>query len=416
MLDHFSLLDLNKLVKATLDKTLAPSYWVVAEIAELRVNQNGHCYLELVEKEENRILAKSRATIWSYTYRNLSLWFEKMTGETLKSGLKILCNVQVQYHEIYGLSFNIKDIDANFTLGERERKRQEVLNRLESDGVVDMNKAQHLGRVISNMAIISSPAAAGYEDFMNQLVNNSYGYEFKVRLFKATMQGDGAPESIVNALHTIHNSSELFDAIVIIRGGGSKLDLDCFDDYELNFNACQIPVPIITGIGHERDESILDLIAFKSLKTPTAVAEWVINKSLDYESELLSKLKELLRTSSFILKQKENHLNSLKNKILNGTYNNLIKNRHRLDQLTSQVIGGTQNYLTSQRQQLTLMGSKIEYLDPNSVLKRGYTMTTKNGRSITTENVKEGDIIETRTLSSILKSEIKDILATDEEN
>lgn len=406
MSQHHTLFELNKLVQQTLDKSLAPSYWVVAEIADLRVNQNGHCYLELVQKEDERVIAKSRATIWSYTYSNLSLWFEKMTNESLRSGLKVLCNVSVQYHEIYGLSFNIKDIDANYTLGERERKRQEVIQLLIEDGVFEMNKTIEIGPVFTSLAIISSPTAAGFEDFMNQLVNNSYGYEYQTRLFKATMQGEQAAESIINALHTINESSEHYDAVVIIRGGGSRIDLDCFDDYDLNSHICQFPIAILAGIGHERDESIVDLVANKSLKTPTAVAEWVIGKSLDYESSLVTKMISLTKLFNNQLSYEKNSLERLTSKLKNSTERQIQSKENWLDKAVLRMDNSTKQYLLTQFQNLSLMESRVEYLNPETVLKRGFTITTKGGKQITTENVKEGDIIETITLSSILESKV----------
>lgn len=416
MSDQFSLFELNKLVQKTLDKALEPSYWVVAEIAELRVNQNGHCYLELVEKEDNTIIAKSRATIWSYTYRNLSLWFEKMTGESLKPGLKILCNLTVQLHEVYGLSYNIKDIDANYTLGERERKRQMVISQLQEDGIFEMNQELHIPDVLTNIAIISSPAAAGYEDFMNQLVNNSYGYTFNTRLYKATMQGENASESIINALQTIHESNDNFEAVIIIRGGGSALDLDCFDNYELNFTAAQFPIPIITGIGHERDQSILDLIAFRSLKTPTAVAEWLIGKSLDYESIIIEKMQQIALYTERRVNTENKFLEAKAFRIKNEYQKLLQKEGYEIEQKQQLLNTSTKRMLNNWQNQLALYDQKLNYLNPESVLKRGYSLTTINGKLITTDNVKEGDKIETRTLSSTLESIVTEHLKSNEKN
>lgn len=414
MTTHLSLFELNKLVQKAIDQSLEPSYWVVAEIAELRVNQNGHCYLELVEKEDHKIIAKSRATIWSYTYRNLSLWFERMAGESLKSGLKILCNVTVQYHEIYGLSFNIKDIDANYTLGERERKRQEVINQLLEDGIFEMNKELKVHQVLSKIAIISSPAAAGYEDFMNQLINNSYGYTFETRLFKATMQGENAANSIINALETVYQTNDEFEAVFIIRGGGSALDLDCFDNYELNFTAAQFPIPIITGIGHERDNSILDLVAFKSLKTPTAVAEWVIGKSMDFESNLNAKMQQVINLSGKALQYHHQTLENLFIKLRGIVDRKLQQENFELQTTRSRVKTATSKFLEENKSSLNLLSQKIDFLNPITTLKRGYTLTSINGKLITTENIKEGDIIETRTLSSIVKSIVKEKASIDE--
>ena len=255
-MNNLTLSDLNKIIRDCLDANLDPSYWVIAEISEMKTNQKGHCYLELVEKKDDDILAKARATIWSYTYRNLSMWFETTTGESLKPGLKILANVSVSFHEIYGLSLNIRDIDASFTIGERSRRRQEVINKLKEDGVFDMNREIPLPLVPQRVAIISSPTAAGYQDFTDQLRQNEFGYGFSITLFKALVQGKEAESSINNALHSIFKHTAKYDIVVLIRGGGAAVDLECFDSYNVASHIAQFPLPVITGIGHEKDETI----------------------------------------------------------------------------------------------------------------------------------------------------------------
>ena len=285
-MQYISLLELNNLIRQTLDSSLAPYYWVVAEISELRVVQKGHCYLELVEKESNYLQAKLRATIWAYDYRNISGWFESTTGETLKPGMKVLAKLRVEFHELYGISANIKEIDPQFTLGERARKKQEVIAKLVADGVFDMNKQLLLPYVPQRIAVISSATAAGYGDFMHHLQQNEKGYDFQVKLYSAVMQGSEAPGTIIAALHDIHSNLELYDVIVIIRGGGAQVDMDCFDDYELASHIAQFPLPVITGIGHERDESIADLVAHTKLKTPTAVSAFLISGVATFEQRI----------------------------------------------------------------------------------------------------------------------------------
>lgn len=415
MQGHLSLLELNKLIQATLSSNLEPGYWVLAEISELKVNQNGHCYIELVEKDENRIIAKVRATIWANVYNNLSLWFEKMTGQSLKSGLKILCFGSIQFHELYGLSFNIRDIDANFTLGERERLRQEVINRLQSDGVFDLNKELFLDLAFNKLAVISSPAAAGYEDFINQLESNQFGYTYQLTLFKATMQGEKAAESIITALHQIHNSKQHFDAVIIIRGGGSRVDLDCFDDYELAFHACQMDVPIISGIGHERDESILDMVAYKALKTPTAVAEWIISKSADVEASMIDYINRIAKLSGLILREKENVLASISNRINHAHKISIQQQKYKIESLISRLNSTTKHYLQRISSRLESNTEKVNYLDPHQILKRGYTITSINGHMLKNHELKLDDIIETRTLNTNLKSKIVNIENINEE-
>lgn len=407
--DHLSLFDLNKLVKEALDTNLAPSYWVVAEISELRTNQNGHCYLELVEKEDEKVIAKSRATIWAYTYRNLSVWFEGMTGKALQPGLKILCNVNVQYHELYGLSFNIKDIDANFTLGERARKRKEIIDRLLADGVFDMNRSLKLPLVPQNIAVISSPSAAGFGDFLNQLEGNNKGYKFKIRLFKAIMQGDAAQESIVQALHQIFNTADQFDLVCLIRGGGSQIDLDCFDNYELNAHLAQFPLPILTGIGHERDETIADLVAHTKLKTPTAVAEFLINGMRNFEEQLEIQFAHLYQLTNQKLRLLNGELQQLQH-YLKSSAGSTLKNKSRdLSRFGELIKYGVRNNLKLYSKQLENKEQHLNLINPLEVLKRGYTLTTLNGKRMHKQKVKEGDIIETLTVSQRLKSEVKEI-------
>ena len=408
-MEHLSLFELNKLIQKTLDGHLDASYWVIAEIGELRVNQNGHCYLELVEKKDNNIIAKSRATIWANTFRNLSLWFEKMTGQSLQQGLKILCNLKVQFHELYGLSYNIKDIDANFTLGERARKRQEVIQQLQEDGVFELNKSIEAPRVIKNIAVISSPSAAGYEDFLNQLDSNRYGYRFEVTLFKSIMQGNAAPESIINALLSIHNSNVQFDAVVIIRGGGSQIDLDCFDDYELAAHCCQFPLPILSGIGHERDESVLDMIAFRSLKTPTAVAEWIINVNMDFEIELTHKYEQLAKVVLQNLKFEEQRINQITAKISNAGKVIQTNENHKLSALKSNLRTALKHQLSNLRSELNLKMNIVDHLNPQNILKRGYTITSKNGRLIGNQKLNIGDTIVTTTHKMSISSKIAEI-------
>jgi exodeoxyribonuclease VII large subunit len=277
---QISLSELNSLVKETIQVAFPEQIWVVAEIGEMKVNRNGHCYLELVEKDQDseEITARAKATIWSWQFRFIQPYFETSTGQTLSAGLRVLISVTVEFHEVYGYSLNIKDIDPTYTLGDLARRRMEIIKRLTDEGVIDMNKEIPIPDVPSRIAVISSPTAAGYEDFINQLTNNQAGYRFYTKLFPATMQGNDAAGSMMAALDFIYEFEQLFDVVVIIRGGGSQLDLTCFDDYELAMNIAQFPLPVLTGIGHEKDDTIADLVANTRLKTPTAVAEFLIGK------------------------------------------------------------------------------------------------------------------------------------------
>ncbi|NOQ28419.1 MAG: exodeoxyribonuclease VII large subunit, partial [Bacteroidales bacterium] len=265
MIQKFTLLELNKDIQEKIKLNYSNAVWVIAEISELNVNRNGHCYLELIEKDiiTDNIISKSRATIWAFTYRMLNPYFENATGHKLSSGIKILVQANVEFHELYGLSLNITDIDPNYTLGDLAQKKAEILKKLEEEGVLHMNKEISLSSIPQKIAIISSDTAAGYQDFINQLTNNSFKYKFYTKLFPAVMQGLQAENSIINSLEKIYEYEDFFDAVVIIRGGGSQSDLSCFNNYLLSANIAQFPLPVLTGIGHDKDESIVDLVAHK---------------------------------------------------------------------------------------------------------------------------------------------------------
>ncbi len=292
-MDFISLFDLNHRVRQVLKEQFAEPLWIAAEIASVLENRSGHCYLELVDKhagEENPV-AVAKGTIWSFTYRMLKPYFETTTGRHLEKGMKVLIQAEVVFHELYGFSLNIKDIDPTFTIGDIERKRREIIGHLEEEGIIDMNRNLELPLLPKNVAVISSPTAAGLGDFLDQLQNNSYGYKFHVKLFPAVMQGERTTESVIAALDRIYEYEELFDVVVIIRGGGAQADLGSFDTYDMAANVAQFPLPVIAGIGHERDETIVDRVAFVRVKTPTAAAAFLIERFQEFEVRL-EELKE----------------------------------------------------------------------------------------------------------------------------
>jgi exodeoxyribonuclease VII large subunit len=280
--------ELNGMVRRVVTDSFPDKLWVIGEISEMKVNRNGHCYLNLIEKEEasDTVVAQAKAAIWSYTFRMLRPYFETATGQVLVEGLKVLVSVSVEFHELYGYSLNIQDIDPTYTIGDMARRRREIIARLTDEGVVDMNKEVEFPYVPQKIAVISSETAAGYQDFTNQLMSNQAGYVFYPRLFPAVMQGSQAEASIIDALDQIYRYEDFFDVVVIIRGGGSQLDLSCFDNYNLAYHITQFPLPVITGIGHEKDNTIVDMVAHTRLKTPTAVAEFLIGEVARYELNL----------------------------------------------------------------------------------------------------------------------------------
>ena len=407
-MEQFTLSELNKLILATLDSNLEPSYWVVAEISELSVNQKGHCYLELVQKENDQIIAKSRATIWSYTYRNLSAWFKSMAGQDLSPGIKILVNLKVTFHEVYGFSLNIKDIDPSFTIGERELQRQKIVQQLQADGVVDMNKQLPLPLVPQQVAVISSPTAAGYEDFMNQLAQNEYGYQVDVQFYSSIMQGNDAPASIIEALHKIHTKNQA-SVVVIIRGGGSKLDLDCFDNYELASHIAQFPIPIVTGIGHERDSTISDMVAHTELKTPTAVAAFIIDGFASYEAQMNDLFDTISNVTRVKIQTEQYDLNELVNNLAVLSKQQLIHQQHDIENKQNQFQYFVGDLLKENNNNLSNIEKRVKLLDPVGILRRGYSISYVNDQPIGKNDIKIGDQLKTITAKQTLISKISSI-------
>lgn len=430
MKQPLSLLDLNLLVKDTLENQLDPVYWVIAEIADFNQARQGHAYLELVEKQGQQIAAKIRANIWAYTYRNLATRFQTITGQPLKSGMKILAQVSVTFHEVYGISLNIRDIDPNFTLGERARIRQEILERLAREELLEKNKLLNLSKVPQRVAVISSSTAAGYEDFVKQLQNNRYGYQIHHRLFHATLQGNEAVKTLIAALHSVFNQHQAnpFDALVLIRGGGAQLDLDCFDDYDLAKELAKSPIPVITGIGHERDETIADLVAHTKMKTPTATAEFLLSGFLEFEEQLEWQWKQIQRYAEQMRISEERKLRELEHRLQQQAKFNLQKgremlhytlkqirtlaaqplhlNRIKLNTLSLNLEKSSANRIQRGKEQLLLIEKDVQRLNPQRFLEMGYTRTEINGVPLQHTKIKEGDEIDTFGIRQKIRSKV----------
>jgi len=347
MEEKATLFDLNKRIRNSIEQTFPDSYWVIAEISELKINNSGHCYLELIEKDpdQDKIIARARATIWAYTFRMLKPYFETASGISLDKGIKILVKAKVIFHEQYGLSLNILDIDPGYTLGDMERKRQKALRQLENDGVLEMNKQIPFPIAPQRIALISSETAAGYKDFMNQLLSNSYGFKYYVKLFPAIMQGDEAIQSNIKALDNIYLHLDFFDIVVIIRGGGSKSDLSCFDNYNLAYHITQFPIPVLTGIGHEQDISIADLAAHTKLKTPTAVAGFIIKQTNSLDQYLEKLQTTAISLVNDCLQNKQEQIVDLSRKLVRIGNNVLVINRKNLARLSYNFEKKTNRFL-----------------------------------------------------------------------
>jgi exodeoxyribonuclease VII large subunit len=453
--DFLSLHQLSMHIKDAIEGNFMGQIWVVAEIAAMNINQgSGHCYLELVEKSERAVLAKMRANIWSFKLQNILNKFFQVTGSTLQQGMKTLLLVEVQYHAVYGISLNILGVDPSYSLGELARRKKEIVDRLEQEGLMDKNKVLDFPLVPQRVALISSETAAGYEDFVNQLINNPYGYHLDFKIFPAVMQGDKTVASVLNALEKIANKKDSFDVVVITRGGGSSVELSAFDSYELGKAIALFPLPVLTGIGHERDESIADMVAHKKLKTPTAVAEFLISCFVTFEEMLIDakfRVKELLKEkllfennrikdASNIISRKslsfigdrrleltsvsrdlqESSFKYLEIKKRNLTINKqavsvetsrLLKQREfQLKVIQQDITAKSLLFLQRQQHQLLLIGEKVKLLDPANVIARGYTLTYANGKVIkSAKDLKTGDKLITQFKDGKVHSKITDI-------
>lgn len=353
-----SLFELHQQIREELEVSFPESYWVVAEISQITPDKRkGHCYLSLVDKGDDprgQILAQTRATIWSARFQILSRYFEEKTGQQLKAGLKILFQTNVRFHELYGLSLDILNIDPNYTIGDLARQRQETLKRLEAEGLLTSNKELELPFVPQRLAVISSTTAAGYQDFIHQLHHNAFGYTYSTTLFQAVVQGNEAPASIRKAFALVARYSEHFDACILIRGGGSQTDLSCFDDYHVAAAIGHCPVPVLTGIGHERDESIADLVAHTRLKTPTAVANFLVEKYQEAETVAENLSDSIRMFSAQLLKVRSDKLDRNSLQLANFTNTILATGKDKLEYFSRSLLLKPKSYLDNQRNLVTI--------------------------------------------------------------
>lgn len=392
---HITLSELQLQIKESLVKSFELPIWVVAEISELKVNYSGHCYLELTEKGENSSLAKAlvRGVIWRTHYPRIEAYFKSATGQELAPGLKVLLKATVNYHELYGLSLQISDIDPSYTMGELEQQRQATIERLKREGVWDMNRELHMPIVVQRIAVLSSRNAAGYQDFVNELKRG--GYHFRLTLYDSVMQGENSEASLISALHELSESLEEYDAVVIIRGGGSTSDLNSFNSYTLCTHIAQFPLPIITGIGHDKDVSVADMVAHSSLKTPTAVAGWLISRMQDVEAWLES---AALSLHDFAIEHSRSELIKLER------YSTELKSRCEsylqreallLSQLHSEIKHAAELKLDRERVKLKSAEELCESHSPQRILKLGFSILRHRGKAQTsTQGLNRGDIIE----------------------
>lgn len=382
---QYTLSELCQAIEQVLQFELGDTYWVRAEIASL--TERGHCYMELVEKAKNNtVAAKLRATCWQQVYHLLSAYFATETGQTLSVGMQVLLQVEVSFHSVYGLSLNVVGIDPTFTLGDLARQRQLTIQRLQEDGVMDLQRALTIPSLPRRIAVVSAPDAAGYGDFCHQLLSNNSGFLFRTQLFPAVMQGDQSPASIIVALEQIAYQVEQYDVVVIVRGGGATTDLRNFDDYSLAFHCANFPLPIIAGIGHTRDVSVVDMVVHTSVKTPTAAAEWLISAMQEQADRLAELQLRLQRIAQHAIR----------------------KQQHQLDNLWQSLRFATQRRLHRQRAQLELWAKTIALHSPERIYRMGYTLTTVNGKIVRSiHDVQAGEQLLTHTADGVIQSEVK---------
>ena len=439
-MNALTLYELNALVRETLELSMPNEYWVQAELAEVR-ERSGHCYMELVQMSPaKQLVAKASARCWRNTWQLLRPHFERLTGQSLHAGMNVMLQVYPQFHEAYGFSWIVSDINPEFTMGDMARKRQEIIRQLKEEGVFDLQKELTIPLFAQRIAVISSETAAGYGDFCNQLTDNAYGFQFHTELFPAVMQGEQVEPSVIAALDRIYKKiaaplrgrleGAAFDVVVIIRGGGATTDLSGFDTLLLAENVANFPLPIITGIGHDRDESVLDMISHTRVKTPTAAAAFLIDhlaqlyeriedsrsalvnyvkRRMEMEQMRLQRLSSTLPVLFSLVKTRGNaRLERLQTNLLAAMQQRIRDSRNSLSMLNSQFSIFNSQLIMRHRHRLQLIEEKVKNLDPALMLKRGYSITMKDGKVVRDANqLKAGDEIETRLEKGTVKSIVK---------
>lgn len=425
-----TLYELNCLVRDVIEATFDTAYWVEAEVSEVR-EVHGHCYMELVQKDlfAATPVARASAKCWRTTWSRLKPKFERATGQPLHAGMKVMLAVTANFHEAYGFSWIVQDIDPTYTMGDMAKKRLEIINQLKAEGVFDMQKSLELPMFAQHIAVISSAGAAGYGDFCHQLQDNEEGLWFCTELFPAVMQGEDVEPTIIAALNAINERIDEFDAVVIIRGGGATADMSGFDTLKLAENVANFPIPVITGIGHDRDESVLDMVSHTRVKTPTAAAAFLVdhlydvwlhindcqsrlvsmvNHRLEMEKERINRLTERIPTLFSLVKEQQMHFLDMKVKSITFLIQARIQNYlYEVEKMEDSLFPMARNELMKHRIILESLDSKARMLDPMLVLQRGYSITRANGKVVSdATRLKKGDVLTTQFEKGTIESEV----------
>ena len=389
MEEPLTLLGLNSMVRAAINDAMSLRYWVTGELSEVRETAAGHCYIELIQRDEatGELVAKARGTVWSRIYTLLRPYFLEQTGQPFAAGLKVLLQVTVGFHELYGYALDVCDIEPAYTVGDMARQRMLVIKRLTEEGVIDLNKELPFPLLPQRVAVISSSTAAGYGDFCDQLQGNKYGFVFYPHLFPSPMQGNGVEQGIIDALDRIAQNLDMWDVVVIIRGGGATSELSCFDTYDLANNCAQFPLPIITGIGHQRDDTVVDMVAHTRAKTPTAAAELLIHA----------------------MSAQAQYVDSLKNDIALAVSGSVDNMRRNIQTILHNLPMSVALYLQQQQHKLALWENTVNFASPRRILELGYTLTTCNGKVVrSSANIVSGDVVVTHTAEGNFSSIVTD--------
>lgn len=429
-MDRLTLYELNTLVKEAIELTFTQQFWVEAELADA-TERRGHLYLDLVQKDEHSAtpIARASARCWASVWASVRPRFERTTRQRLTAGMKVLLRVYPQFHQAYGFSWIVTDIDPTYTLGDMQRQRQEIIDRLKRDGVFDMQRELTLPMFCQRIAVISSATAAGFGDFCNHLQHNDYGFHFAVELFPAIMQGEQVEPTVISALDSINSRIDDFDCVVIIRGGGATVDMSGFNTLLLAENVANFPLPIITGIGHDRDESIIDMISFMQVKTPTAAAAFLIERllnvseritaatssitrcvqeKLEYERIRLTALSTRIPILFSLTKTRQlSIIDSLTQRMTAAVQQDIRQRQHQLQIAAQRLAPATQRTMQQEQHRLQMLTQRTAALDPAAILRRGFSMTLCNGRFVTdASQMKNGDIMETRLANGTVLSRV----------
>lgn len=350
--EFIDLFELQTRLKEGVESLFPKRIWLRAEVSAVKARPGGHCYLELSQSDDKGLIAKCQAVIWSSKYRFISPYFESVTGSPLQEGMSLLVEVQPSYSQLYGLSLVVNDIDPEFSLGVKELERQKTISRLQKEGLMDMQKGLSLPFLPGRFAVISAEDAAGYRDFMKHVGGNPYGFRFDIDLYPALMQGAGAPASMIEALDAVLESGVRYDAVLVMRGGGSKLDLACYDDYSLAAVIAQYPIPVLTAVGHDQDYHVCDMVAYEFLKTPTALADYILDIYSSEDERLLSCLTRIGLAVS----------------------DRLYREEALLDSLAARVRGSFSLKIAALEAGLQVLQARIEGADPRRIIERGYAL------------------------------------------